>query len=73
MLKPPNEDDKKYSLRVCKSRTCNFCNDITFSLDKEEAHDFRLYGDTLCYFDSNYGWEGIKVKYCPMCGAKLEQ
>lgn len=50
---------------------CNFCNSKTDNWDDGERHDFLVDGDTLCYFDSQYGWEGVKIKYCPMCGRKL--
>lgn len=67
---PPEQSIKKQSLKARQIGACDFCNVSICNLDKGEAHDFRLCGDTLCYFDSNYGWEGVKIKYCPMCGAK---
>lgn len=37
------------------------------------GHDFRINGDTLYYFDAQFGWEGIKIKYCPFCGRPLTE
>lgn len=54
-----------------QSERCDFCNAAICNLNDGEAHDFQLYGDALYYFDSQNGWEGIKIKYCPMCGAKI--
>lgn len=35
------------------------------------AHDVRVHGDTLLYFDHVFGWEGVKIAFCPMCGRDL--
>lgn len=56
-----------------KSEGCDFCST---EYDREDwrdggAHDFRLDGDALCYFDAQLGWEGMKVKFCPFCGRQL--
>lgn len=36
-------------------------------------HDFRVSQNALFYHDSKYGWEGIEVKFCPMCGRPLTE
>lgn len=35
------------------------------------AHDFRVSDKTIYYYDSQFGWEGVEIKYCPFCGRKL--
>lgn len=35
------------------------------------AHEFRIDGDSILYNDSHYGWEGVKIKFCPFCGRPL--
>lgn len=37
------------------------------------AHDFRVNDDALYFFDTQYGWEGVKIKYCPFCGRPLTE
>lgn len=54
------------------SKGCEFCNAVHTDWTEGGAHDFRLSGDTLCYFDHVFGWEGVKIRYCPMCGRKLK-
>ena len=41
------------------------------ALDAGGAHDFRVVGDAIYYCDSDYGWEGTKIKFCPWCGRSL--
>lgn len=37
------------------------------------AHDFRINDDSLYCFDAQFGWEGIKIKFCPICGRPLTE
>ena len=41
------------------------------ALDAGGAHEFRISGDAIYYCDSEYGWEGEKISYCPWCGKPL--
>ncbi len=50
---------------------CDFCQNPDFDLNNFGAHDFRVLADTLLYHDSQLGWEGIIIHYCPMCGRRL--
>lgn len=55
---------------------CDFCGYTElegYLPNKPIPHDFRVMGDGLYYADSVYGWEGITVNYCPMCGRKLTE
>lgn len=54
---------------------CEMCRTewSTASCSEGGAHDFRVDGDSLFYFDECYGWEGIKIKYCPFCGRPLTE
>lgn len=38
---------------------------------KGGAHDFRIKEDGLYYFDAQFGWEGMDIKFCPNCGRPL--
>lgn len=54
---------------------CAFCSTVYTKGDWAEVvpHDFRLDGCTLYYNDAHFGWEGITVNNCPMCGRNLKE
>lgn len=54
---------------------CEMCSTKWSEEDWGEggAHDFRVDGDTLYFFDTQFGWEGVKSKYCPFCGRPLTE
>lgn len=60
-----------------RSRGCEFCTILYTASDwgglNHAPHSFRVSGDKLFYRDSEYGWEGIGIKYCPMCGRPLKK
>lgn len=35
------------------------------------SHEFYITGRTLWHYDSDLGWEGDDIKYCPYCGREL--
>lgn len=37
------------------------------------SHNFRVDRNALFYHDSKYGWEGIEIKFCPMCARPLTE
>ena len=37
------------------------------------AHDIRISENGLYYYDSQLGWEGIKINFCPWCGRCLRE
>ncbi len=51
---------------------CDFCKETVKSWESGGAHDFRMNGNGLFYYDFQFGWEGITVNYCPMCGRRLD-
>ena len=55
-----------------QSGCCKFCNTAYDDWSDGGAHDFRLDGNRLFYFDHTFGWEGIKIKFYPMCGQELD-
>lgn len=56
-----------------ESASCDFCSTQYTPSDWDEggAHDFRIRDNGLYYYDSQCDWEGIEVKYCPMCEQEL--
>lgn len=69
-LTPPNEPMLE---RVDQADSgCDRCSGPEdTALDAGGAHDFRVVGDAIYYCDSDYGWEGTKIKFCPWCGRSL--
>jgi len=54
-----------------KLKPCPFCGGEDDLSMPAGAHDFRLIGSTLYYFDSELGWEGMEANFCPLCGRAL--
>ena len=52
---------------------CEFCNAEYAEWSECVSHDFRIKGNALYYYDDTYGWDGIVIYHCPMCGRKLPQ
>lgn len=52
---------------------CQHCNDNGKITGEGGAHDFRIIGNAIYYYDPNFGWEGAKINYCPWCGRKLQE
>ena len=49
---------------------CEFCKDNEFdqTWDEGGAHDFRISQNCLFYYDEQFGWEGMQINFCPVCG-----
>ncbi|MDL2253335.1 hypothetical protein LJC49_04590 [Ruminococcaceae bacterium OttesenSCG-928-I18] len=52
---------------------CDFCRESNAdkTWDAGGSHEFRISEGGLYYYDEKYGWEGIAVNFCPMCGQSL--
>lgn len=64
------------ALRAQRPHTLEECEMCSIQWNQADwadggAHDFRIDSDALFYFDEQFGWEGIKIKYCPFCGRPL--
>ena len=55
-----------------QSGCCKFCNTAHDDWSYDGVHVLRLNGNGLFYFDHVFGWEGIGIKFCPMCGRELD-
>ena len=57
-----------------QSKGCEYCRTVYAKGDWADggAHDFRLDKGVLYYNDAQFGWEGIRVNNCPMCGRRLK-
>lgn len=53
---------------------CEHCDNMKLP-SKGVAHEFRILTDDtgagIYYCDSELGWEGTEINYCPWCGEKL--
>jgi hypothetical protein len=55
-----------------REKGCDYCNgDISIGADGG-AHDFCVHEDSIFFYDSQFGWEGETISFCPWCGRNLE-
>ena len=36
-------------------------------------HEYRVAEGAIFFFDSQFGWEGTDINYCPQCGRALRE
>lgn len=55
-------------------KTCDICknNDNKYYVLDEDAYEFQIKYGGLYYYDSDRGWQGLRIDYCPKCGRRLE-
>lgn len=56
------------------NKGCKFCC-TEYSVDEwrtGKPHEFRVEYSGLFDYTTQYGWEGIQINYCPMCGRALK-
>ena len=66
-------DEIKYQLNK-HAQGCDFCGT---EYDRESwrdghPHEIRISDNALYSYDSSLGWNGVRINYCPMCGAEIE-
>lgn len=59
------------ALEASEKEPCEYCKDTELP-SEGGVHDFRIVGNALYYYDSQFGWEGEIINCCPHCGRKLE-
>lgn len=47
---------------------CEVCGEKDPFGNPKFSHDFTISGSELYFCDSEFGWEGEKIKFCPFCG-----
>lgn len=56
--------------------SCKHCENMELPV-KGVAHEFIILKDKIgagiYYYDSDHGWEGTEVNYCPWCGETLSK
>lgn len=53
------------------AKGCPHCLPQNKPFNNPTAHEFRVIDSTLFFFDSERGWEGELIQFCPWCGRKL--
>ena len=52
---------------------CEHCKPSNYLPDRWGAHGFPVVGNEIYFYDTEYGWEGEEIKYCPWCGRPLTE
>ena len=52
---------------------CEYCNTKHEDWSTGGAHDFRIHEGAIYYYDRMFGWEGMTINLCPMCGRSLKE
>lgn len=56
-----------------KWKPCKHCLPNSNPPCEADFHELTLSGKVLFYYDSDFGWEGQKVDFCPWCGRPLTE
>ena len=54
-------------------KPCEQCVQKEKPLDRFSGHEFQIDGAEIYYHDTDYGWEGEEIKFCPWCGRPLTE
>lgn len=50
---------------------CERCKPEEKPLDRFSGHEFIIDGADIYFYDTDDGWEGEEIKFCPWCGRPL--
>jgi hypothetical protein len=50
---------------------CEVCNYDKPLPQEGLSHDFYIYDGAIYHYDSELGWEGTDIAFCPFCGKRL--
>lgn len=54
-------------------KPCERCKPKEKPLDRFIGHEFQIDGSEIYYHDTDDGWEGEEIKFCPWCGRPLTE
>ena len=54
-------------------KPCSRCRPQENSLDRFSGHEFLIDDAEIYFYDSEDGWEGEEIKFCPWCGRPLTE
>lgn len=52
---------------------CGRCRPVENELDRFSGHEFLIDGAEIYFYDSEDGWEGEEIRFCPWCGRPLTE
>lgn len=52
---------------------CDHCKPSKNALDRWGPHQFPIDGNEIYCYDTDNGWEGEEINYCPWCGRPLTE
>lgn len=52
---------------------CDRCKGKENALDQFRSHDFQIDGSEIYFHDTENGWEGEEIHFCPWCGRPLTE
>lgn len=52
---------------------CDRCKPNEREFDSFSGHELLIDGACIYYYDSEDGWEGERINFCPWCGRKLTE
>lgn len=68
----PKEDDHQTAHIDREAwEPCSRCRPQENSLDRFSGHEFLIDDAEIYFYDSEDGWEGEEIKFCPWCGRPL--
>lgn len=50
---------------------CEHCKPSKNPLDRWGPHQFLIDGNEIYFYDTDDGWEGEEINFCPWCGRPL--
>lgn len=70
----PKEDDHKTAHIDREAwEPCSRCRPQENLLDRFSGHEFLIDDAEIYFYDSDDGWEGEEIKFCPWCGRPLTE
>lgn len=54
-------------------KPCSRCRPQENSLDRFSGHEFLIDDAEIYFYDSEDGWEGEEIRFCPWCGRPLTE
>ena len=52
---------------------CGRCRPVENEFDRFSGHEFLIDGAEIYFYDSEDGWEGEEIRFCPWCGRPLTE
>lgn len=52
-------------------KPCDHCKTRRNPLDRWGPHQFPIDGNEIYFYDTDDGWEGEEINFCPWCGRPL--